>query len=77
MVSPGGGAHILQNDRLSVQYVAFYIHSRGLDEVVTRRILVDSTSTSLDAAKKLKQVKNAAYKWSESIFFPSEMSSFF
>jgi len=63
VVSPSGGAHIVQNDRLSVQYVAFYIHSRGLDvELVTRRILVDSPSTSLDAAKKLKQVKNAAHK---------------
>ena len=27
VVFPGGSAHILQNDRLSVQHVACYIHS--------------------------------------------------
>ena len=27
VVPPGGSAHILQNDRLSVQYVACYIHN--------------------------------------------------
>jgi len=27
VVLPGGSAHILQNDRLYVQHVAYYIHS--------------------------------------------------